>query len=189
MSCVIIHGPIGVGKTRACLDLEERAREDGINTKGVISPAVFVEGEQIGYDCLDLTSDEVFPLVRLRNLVGGPEWFFHGDLKYAFSIPGFERGNGILTNGSKSMDKAALVFIDEYGRLEKAGLGFHSGAIRVAEGLARGGVAVFACRTDILGDVEELVEGRASVVRKFEPGDVDIIWQHVRRLLTNDPHT
>ena len=189
MSCVIIHGPIGAGKTRACLCLEERARAEGATTIGVISPAVFVEGEQIGYDALDLTSDESFPLVRLRDRVGGPDWFVYGGLKYAFSVPGFRRANQTLTMASEAIGKAALAFVDEYGRLERAGLGLHAGALRVAEGLAGGGVAVFACRADVLGDVERLVEGRASAVRKFEPGDVDLIWRHVRRLLTDKPHT
>ena len=182
MSCAIIHGPIGIGKTKACLDLAERARAEGSSPRGVISPAVFSDGEQMGYDCLDIFSGEAFPLVRLKDLVEGPEWFHHGNLKYAFSVPGFKRANLILLHSAETMGPTPLVFVDEFGRLEKAGLGFYSGAVRVAESQTPGGVTVFACRTDTVDAVKKLVLGRAREVMEFEPGDADSIWRYIRRV-------
>ena len=182
MSCAIIHGPIGIGKTKACLDLAERARAEGSSPRGVISPAVFSDGEQMGYDCLDIFSGEAFPLVRLKDLVEGPEWFHHGNLKYAFSVPGFKRANLILLHSADTIGTLPLVFVDEFGRLERAGLGFYSGAVRVAESLTPGGVTVFACRTDTVDAVKKLVLGRAREVMEFEPGDADSIWRYIRRV-------
>jgi nucleoside-triphosphatase THEP1 len=183
MSCAIVHGPIGIGKTKACLDLAKRARAEGSTPRGVISPAAFSHGEQIGYDCLDIFSGEAFPLVRLKGLVKSPEWFHHGNLKYAFSVPGFKRANLILSRSAEATGPTPLVFVDEFGRLERAGRGFYSGAVRVAESLTPGCAAVFACRTDTVDAVKKLVLGRAREVREFKPGDADSIWRYIQRVL------
>jgi len=183
MSCVIVHGPKDVGKTKTCLDLAERVSAEGFSPRGIVSPAVLVDGEKIGYDCLDLASGVAFPLVRLRDMVGGPTWFPHGNIKYAFSVPGFKCANELLTHSAQAFGEAGLVFVDEFGRLEMEGLGFYSGAVRVAEALSQGGVAVFACRTDALDAVKELVEGRARTVKEFESGNTDIIWRYIRSVL------
>jgi hypothetical protein len=42
---------------------------------------------------------------------------------------------------------------------------------------------VFACRTDALDAVKELVEGRARTVKEFESGNTDIIWRYIRSVL------
>ncbi len=189
MSCVIVHGPKGVGKTKTCLELAERISAGGFSPRGIVSPAVFVYGEKIGYDCLDMTSGEAFPLVRLSDMVGGPTWFPHGNIKYAFSFPGFERANRLLTHSVQALDETNIVFLDEFGRLEMEGKGLYTGAVRVAEALSQGGVAVFACRTDAVDAVKELVEGRARELREFEPGDADIIWRHIRRVLRDELET
>jgi nucleoside-triphosphatase THEP1 len=189
MSCVIVHGPRGVGKTKTCLGLAERVSAEGFSPRGIVSPAVFVDGENIGYDCLDLTSGEAFPLVRLRDRVGGSTWFPHGDTKYVFSVPGFERANEILTRSAQALGESILVFMDEFGRLEMEGLGLYSGALRVAEAIDKGGVAVFACRTDAVGAVNKLFAGRARDVKAFESGDTGIIWRYIRGVLRRELQT
>jgi nucleoside-triphosphatase THEP1 len=186
MSCVIIVGPKGVGKTKTCLDLAERVSAEGLSPRGIVSPAVFVDGEKIGYDCLDMASGVIFPLVRLRNMIGGPSWFPHGNIKYAFSVPGFERANRLLTHSAQALGEDSLVFVDEFGRLEMEGMGFYSGAVRVAETLNQGGVAVFACRTDALDAVKELVVGSARDVKEFESGTTDVIWRYIRSVLSKN---
>ena len=178
MSCaIIIYGPIGSGKTKTCLELVDRARTEGVTLCGIISPRVFVDGDLIGYDCLNLASGETFPLVRLRDEVDGHDWLIHGELKYAFHILGFERANKILMLSAKVLNRPTLTFVDEFGRLEKVGKGLHLGVMEVSEALSEGGVAVFTCRSDLIGYVEELVRGKVSIVLKQEPGDVDLLWQ------------
>jgi nucleoside-triphosphatase THEP1 len=184
MSCAfIIHGPIASGKTMMCLELVKRAQAEEVAIDGILSPRVFLDGKLMGYNCLDLKTGESFPLVRLRGEVDGPDWFLFGLLKYAFSVSGFERANKILKLSARAMDRLTLGFVDEFGRLENSRNGFYQGAKMVSEALSESGVALFTCRTDLVGAVEELVRGRASEVFIYEPGEVDKVWRLVRESL------
>lgn len=182
-SAIILHGPIGGGKTKACLELVKRAGIEGVSVGGVISPRVFLDGELKGYDCLDLASGEAFPLVRLRDEVDGLDWFTFRRLKYAFSGRGFERVNEILVRSAGSMNSPTLVFVDEYGRLEEAGLGLYQGALKVSEALSKGGTAVFTCRDNLLFTVRGLVQGRAREVHECHPGDLNALWELIREAM------
>ncbi len=181
MSCaIVVHGAIGSGKTTTCLKLAERARAEGVPVRGILSIRVYQDGTLIGYDGLDLASGQAFPLVRLRGLTENSDWFEFGRLKYAFSIPGFERANRVLTRSAEELGHPSIVFVDEFGRLERTGKGIFLGAARVAEALRGGGVAVFACRTDMVEVVEELVRGKAQAVFRHEPGDAEALWREVQ---------
>jgi hypothetical protein len=78
------------------------------------------------------------------------------------------------------MGAGSFVFIDEFGRLERAKAGIYEGASNVAEGLVRGGVAVFLCRADCVDAVSDLVRGRAGRTFVFEPGDASAIWDGLK---------
>ena len=177
MSCaIIVHGSIGSGKTLTCLRLIERARAIGLLPKGIASPRVFFKGRLIGYNCMDIATGESFPLVRLLGEVGGPDWSITYGGKYAFSSSGFERANQILMNSTESLSRKGLIFVDEFGRIEKSGEGILPGFARVSEAISWGGTAVLTCRGDLVQTVENLIRGRAVEVRKYEPGDLDAIW-------------
>jgi len=177
MSCaIIVHGTISSGKTRTCLELVERARAKGITVGGILSLRVYQDEELIGYDGLDLASGNTFPLARLRAMVDGPDWFVFGSLIYAFSVPGFECANNILIRSAETLSLSSVIFVDEFGRLEKEGFGIYSGASRVAEKLRSGGVAVFACRTDLVDVVEALTRGKAQAIFRFEPDNLEALW-------------
>lgn len=181
ISCAfIVYGPIGSGKTCTCLSLAEIARSEGLTVGGILSPRVYHGGELVGYDGLDPSTGEVFPLVRLRSRVGGTDWFIFGQLRYAFSAPGFERANRILTQSAKEINRLSIVFVDEFGRLEGSNLGIHAGASRVAEALRDGGVSVFTCRGDMIQTVEGLLRGRAQAVFRREPGGAEAMWRFVQ---------
>lgn len=182
-TAVIIHGAIGSGKTKTCMQLVEKARAMGVPTGGILSLRRFRDGELKGYDCQDMGSAKIFPIVRLRGEVEGPDWFQFRRLKYAFSNRGFERANEILAHSAESMSSSTLVIVDEYGRLEEAGLGLHQGALRVSEALLGGGIAVFTCRDNLVRDVRGLVQGRAGEVHERQPGESDPIWDIIRRAL------
>jgi len=175
-TAIIVHGAIGSGKTKTCVGLVEKARATGVPVGGILGLRRFQGGDLIGYDCLDLGSGESFPLVRLRDEVEGPDWFQFRRLKYAFSSRGFERANEILAYTADSMSPSMLVFFDEYGRLEEAGLGLRPGALRVSEALSGGGAVVFTCRDNLVGEVRSLVQGRAVEVLLCQPGDPDSVW-------------
>ena len=173
---IILHGPIRGGKTEACLEIMNLARSVGIRTLGVLSPRVFSEGETIGYDLLNPETEENFPLARLRKLVDGPDWWLYGNLIYAFSLPTLKRANRLLSASAEAMGSNVLLFVDEYGRLEKAHLGFYSGANDVSRRLDRGGIVVFSCRTDLVDAVDELVQDRAESIHTMESNDLKAIW-------------
>jgi len=182
MSCaIVVHGAIGSGKTNTCLRLAERANREEAAVGGIITLRQFQRGELMGYDCQEVASGRTFPLARLRENVEGPDWFEFGGLKYAFSLQGFERANEILARSVQDLSRNAIVFVDEFGRLERAGLGLYEGAKKVAEGLRDGGIAVFSCRTDTVEFVEGLVHNHAQAVLRFEPGDEKLLWLTVKK--------
>lgn len=177
MSCaIILQGPIGSGKTKTCLELVEKARAEGVSTGGVVSPRVFIDGRLAGYDGLEPASGEVFPIARLRERAEGPGWFSHGRMIYLFSAPGFERANEALRLSAEESGRPMLIFVDEFGRLEDAGLGLHPGASRVTEALKVGVVSVYTCRTNLVSAVERLLQGKAEETHVVVPGDADALW-------------
>ncbi len=69
---IIVYGPIGSGKTTTCLELAERARSD-VAVAGIITKRVFVGEDVMGYDCVNLSTGEAFPLVRLAGELDDPD--------------------------------------------------------------------------------------------------------------------
>ncbi|MGQ9680737.1 MAG: nucleoside-triphosphatase [Candidatus Bathyarchaeia archaeon] len=186
MSCaVLIHGQIGSGKTLTCLSLVERLRLEGITFGGLVSIRSYQDKELAGYDGVDVSSGETMPLVRLRCKIPDMDWFGFGDLKYVFSVQGFEWANGVLIRTVESESCPRIVFVDEFGRLEKAGLGFYPSVLKVLEKLGVGRIIVFTCREDILDVLEELLEGRADTVYKFNPRELDPLWGVIQKWLAS----
>ena len=182
---VLVYGLIGSGKTRTCIDLVERLLSINKNIGGILSKRVYQEGELIGYDCLDVSSGQIFPLARLWNQVCGPDWFNFRELKYAFSTSGLKRANSILIGLSKGLNIPSIVFIDEFGRLESAGAGMYPGITRVVESLKMHAwnTAIFTCRTDLIEAVEKLLTGQAQNVSKCEPGDLEKLWNMIQEYI------
>jgi len=180
---IIIHGEIGAGKTSACLELVSKANDLGIRVDGVISPRVFKGKKLIGYDCQQILRGETFLLVRLTEHADGPDWFHFGGLRYAFSTEGFERANDILIQTSKEMNPSTLVFVDEFGRLEDKGHGFHRGASAIASRLEAGGVIVFTCRSNLVDSVLDLLGRGAPDVVVLVVGDSVSAWDIIRAVL------
>jgi hypothetical protein len=177
MSCaIILQGPIESGKTKTCLELVERARAEGVSTGGVVSPRMFIDGRLVGYDGLEPASGEVYPLARLRERAEGQGWFSHGGMIYLFSAPGFERANEALRLSVEDPGRPMLIFVDEFGRLEDAGLGLYPGALSVTGALKGGVVSVYTCRTNLVSTVESLLQGKAEETHVVKPGDADALW-------------
>lgn len=184
MSCaIILHGPVGSGKTTSCLRLAEKVKAERFRVCGVLSPRVYLDGELVGYDCLDLSSGEAFPLARLRHATEEPGWLLFGPLIYSFSVTGLERANRVLRLSSRSSGPRTMVLVDEFGRLERSGLGFYPGVLEVSEALSRGGVAVFTCRSNLVGEVEGILRSKAEEILMFEPGDIGALWSLIRGIL------
>ncbi len=161
---LIIHGPMGCGKTRRALELAERAGRCGLRVLGLVSIRVTDGGETTGYTGMDLASGESFPLAKLASLAEGGDWRRLGGWRYSFSDAGFERANAILEDAAEALDDETVVVADEYGHIELQGMGIHRGVARVAEALKRGGCLVVLCRTDKVEAVAGMLPEEAVVL-------------------------
>jgi len=161
---LVIHGPIGCGKTRRALELAEMARQRGYRVLGLVGLRVIEGGETTGYKGMDLAHGERFPLVKLTSLAEGEDWRKLGKWKYSFNDAGFERANAILMEAAEALDDETVVVADEYGHIELQGMGIHRGVARVAEALKRGGRLVVLCRTDKVEAVVEMLPDEAAVL-------------------------
>jgi nucleoside-triphosphatase THEP1 len=175
---LIIHGPIGCGKTQRALELAERARHSGFRVLGLVSIRVTDGGETTGYTGMDLASGARFPLVELTSLAEGEGWRKLGEWKHSFSDAGFERANATLEDAAEALDDETMVVADEYGHIELLGLGIHRGVTMVAEALKRSGCLVVLCRTDKVDAVVEMLPEEASVL--VAEADCPDFWRSLR---------
>ena len=175
---LIIHGPIGCGKTQRALELAERARQNGYRVLGLVSIRVTDGGETTGYTGMDLASGARFPLVKLTSLAEGEDWRKLGEWKYSFSDAGFERANAILEDATAALDDETMVVADEYGHIELQGMGIHRGVTRVTEALKRSGCLVVLCRTEKVDAVVEMLPEEASVL--VVEADRPDFWRSLR---------
>ena len=124
---ILITGPIGAGKSNYCAALASRLRSEGRTLAGLLSPAVFAQGEKIAIDLLDLATDERRRLAELGTsaktdvLIG----------KWHFDPAVLEWGNQIL----RHIKACELLFLDELGPLEfDQGSGLLEGMKLIDEG-------------------------------------------------------
>ena len=180
MKCraLIIHGPIGGGKTNRVLELAEKAREKNMRVMGVVSLRVVEEGETVAYDGFDFASHTRFPLVLLADRAYSSDWVKFGPWKYAFSVLGFNQANTLLAEAASMMDDGALVIVDEYGHIEKLGFGMYTGLLKVAEALRAGGYLAVTCRTDKVDSLVQLI-APSSPMFVLEAGREDF-WSTLR---------
>jgi nucleoside-triphosphatase THEP1 len=107
---LILTGDFGAGKTTVCRRLAESARKRGVHAAGVISPALFEDGEKTGINALDIQTGETRSLAVLRqtarsSLETGRWSFFPRSMEWA---------NRVLRNACP----CTLLIIDELGPLE-----------------------------------------------------------------------
>jgi nucleoside-triphosphatase THEP1 len=154
---LIIHGPIGGGKTSRALELAERARERNLQVMGLASLRVIEEGETVAYEGLDLASGARFPLVLLGDRADSPDWARLGPWKYSFSEEGFGRANRILSEAASKVDERSLIVVDEYGHIEKLGKGLYPGLLKAVDAMKGGCFLAVTCRTDKVDPLLQLL--------------------------------
>jgi nucleoside-triphosphatase THEP1 len=182
---VIVYGPMGSGKTTTCVELAERARSE-VTVTGIITKRVFRGEEVVGYDCVDLSTSEAFPLVRLARDMDDPDWLPLYLEKFVFSTSGFRRANEILKTSVVSFGQPRLILVDEYGRLEERGIGLIRGVEGVLDALRGIDVAVVTCRDNLLSHVEEMARRAGHEVHVCQPGDSAELWPHIGEALGVD---
>jgi nucleoside-triphosphatase THEP1 len=177
---VILHAPIGGGKTTTAEVAAERAKVDGLKVMGILSKRIFEGGKYPSYEIVELDTGEKAPLVKPAEMEPGKGWESYGNPHYVFSKKGFYSANLALHRAAEELRDGVVVFVDEYGRLESQHKGIHPGAVLVANALKRGGVAIYLCREDKVHEVIDLVRGRAVRVFKLEAGDADALLRIIR---------
>lgn len=107
---IVVTGEIGAGKTTWCSEMASYVRELGLQVAGLSSPGVFVNGEKVAIDLLDLSSNEQRRLAD-RSAVPDtasptPRWKFHAET--------LAWGSRVL----EAVGSCDLLIVDELGPLE-----------------------------------------------------------------------
>jgi nucleoside-triphosphatase THEP1 len=113
---VLVTGDSGSGKTDWCLELIDKARQNGIRVSGLVSPPVLDAGQKVGIDLMDASTDE-----RRRLAV-----FRQNAKQKSANEPGISTLNwtfdpGVLAWGNQLLDRlgaSELLVLDELGPLE-----------------------------------------------------------------------
>ncbi len=117
----LLSGDRQIGKTTLLLKLIDRADNLGVNVRGVISPAVFENGQKIGIDLLNVKTKQLSRLADLNPSNPTSDsvtvhWIFHPEI--------LALGNTIFAH-SVPCD---LLVVDELGPLElERGQGWQNG--------------------------------------------------------------
>ena len=131
----LLTGPRGSGKTSWCTRFVAHAREKDLYPEGLLSPALFHDGEKIGIDLLNIATGEQRPLARrcahLSQGIPLGEWCFNPTT--------LDWGNQILGT-RKHRD---LILLDELGPLEfEKGIGLIAGLKLIDEKMFRRAIVV-----------------------------------------------
>lgn len=110
---VLITGESGCGKTTWCLELVQQARLMDFYPLGIISPGVFVDGQKIGIDLLEIRTDERRRLARRRSEVTAAGESSPHTKAWQFDIDVLGWGNRFLENLATE-----VLILDELGPLE-----------------------------------------------------------------------
>jgi nucleoside-triphosphatase THEP1 len=160
---LIVHGPIGSGKSNRAEQIADRAKVNGYRVYGVISRRVMSGRETVGYDGFYPQTGRVIKMVYKETEVSGENWkSLRGPFLY--SEEAFELANHELIEAAHLMDERTLVVVDEYGHLEVRGFGLYPGLSKVVEALQGGGKLLVLCRTDKIDDVLNLFQKETKIL-------------------------
>lgn len=111
-----ISGAVHSGKTTLARELADRLKALNYQTAGVLSIGRWRNSIRSGFDLLDLSSGQQFPLAERHD---SPD--AHG-IAFTFSQAGLDAGRSALRTASCS--NAQCIFVDEIGKLELADEGW-----------------------------------------------------------------
>jgi nucleoside-triphosphatase THEP1 len=169
---IIVSGGIGSGKTTSLIEARRWALESNLGTAGVISPRNFDGDRLIGYDALDCSTGDVFPLARKREYSGSGDWMEFNGLGYLFSAEGFRRANEVLFDAKQT--GSPVIMVDEIGRLELDGGGLMPGLEAVLASEARWrGTLLISCRLQALEVTMSMARRLKEDVVVWSPGSGD----------------
>ncbi len=133
------------GKTTSAARLVGMARDEGFDTAGLLAEALYHDGRLIGFDAIDLQTENRGPLARRRN-AGGES------VPFDFIAEGVELGRNALSIAAT--ESADLVVVDEFGPLEMNSQGWRANVdllVRTSEALI-----LLVVREELAGQVQHL---------------------------------
>jgi nucleoside-triphosphatase THEP1 len=103
------------GKTTAAFELARRVGAQGYAVAGLVAPSVYLNGELIGFDALDLRSNKraCLAVCKTKN---------NEAARFTFSAAGRRLARSALD--PTRVESADLVIVDEFGPLEMLGKGW-----------------------------------------------------------------
>lgn len=160
---LIVHGPIGSGKSNRAEQIIDRAKVNGYKVYGIISRRIMKKRETIGYDAYFPKTRTTQRMVYKESEVSGDIWKpLRGPFMYNEET--FQKANDELVEAAHLMDERTLVIVDEFGHLEARGYGLYPGLIKVVEALQGGGKLLILCRTDKIDTVLNLFRRETKVL-------------------------
>lgn len=139
----IVTGGIGQGKTTQVQKIVDSLTKRNISVSGILAPRIIKDGLTIGYDIVDIETNNQEPFLRNNIDDNLPKIG-----NYTISPQGLENGINILTKSA--LNNSSLVVIDEIGKLELNDQGW---AANVAELVNGSSVLLFAVRDSFTGQV------------------------------------
>ena len=133
------------GKTTSAARLVGMARDEGFDTAGLLAEALYHDGRLIGFDAIDLQTENRAPLARRRSEGGG-------SVPFDFVAEGVELGRNALSIAAT--ESADLVVVDEFGPLEMNSQGWRTDVdllVRTSEALI-----LLVVRGELAGQVQHL---------------------------------
>ncbi len=131
----IITGARETGKTRFCAHLVDRARKEGVDVAGLLSPPVFMNGIKTAIEVEDLRSTARRTLARNRR----DDYGSIQTKRWSFDTEVLNWGNDRLALATP----CDLLVVDELGLLEfERGEAWQNGLSAIQSGRFRGAVVV-----------------------------------------------
>lgn len=164
-SCRLIlwTGPKHSGKTTVLTELTNRARQKGITVAGILAPSIYQSNRLVGFDILDLGTNQRCPLAR-RD-IEGPKKIG----EFVLTKEGLELGRSALKTTCKP---ARLIVVDEYGPLELKNGGWRSEVDSLIQ--RRPGMILLVVRDELANRVAQIYSEEAPrIISCREPGAID----------------
>ncbi len=173
-SLILWVGPKHSGKTTSATRLAQTARADGFVVAGCLAPSMYVNGLLIGFDIINLRSNERAILARRETGPGAKRGF-------RFTAEGLALGNEAL--GQVATRDADLIVVDEYGPLELAFQGWRAATDRLMT--STGAVLLLVVREELADEVQQLYQ--ATVTRRLAATPPESIDEVLATLRSNRP--
>jgi nucleoside-triphosphatase THEP1 len=167
---LVVTGGIGAGKTTLVRAIAENMGYGHLKVSGFYCPRILKNGQVIGYDLVDVVSNERVPFLRItgendEERIG----------RFFISPQGLKFGNDILSNSIHS----DLIIIDEVGRLELAENGWFNALDRIVSN--QHSHLLLSIRENFVGDLLQRLD--LSVEKIFYVADDRLPEEVIREIL------